>query len=207
MSAKTFDRQTAKFLAVVAENMPELSGDVMQGWIQNPKAMQKVLSNAFCPPEAATAPARMVSIDRTTPFDPAQLLGQRWAIDEQDERSLVLTRIDLSKVRLVDMLEKDENRIKGEGKLARLKQAGHLRLDAKIFQTLWENQLLIPKSWKERTNGNVTFIFFDGTILRDPFGDRGVLYLYWDVGRWDWDCYWLEGDWDAHDPSAVLASI
>ena len=54
MTAKTYDRQTAKFLAVVGENMPELSGDVMQGWIQNPKAVQKALSNAFCPPGAAT---------------------------------------------------------------------------------------------------------------------------------------------------------
>ena len=53
MAAKTYDRQTAKFLAVVGENMPELSGDVMQEWIQNPKAVQKILSNAFCPPEAA----------------------------------------------------------------------------------------------------------------------------------------------------------
>jgi len=39
---------------VVGENMPELSGDVMQGWIQNPKAVQKALSNAFCPPEATS---------------------------------------------------------------------------------------------------------------------------------------------------------
>ncbi len=52
MIAKTYDRQTAKFLAVVGENMPELSGDVMQGWIQNPKGVQKVLKEAFCPPEA-----------------------------------------------------------------------------------------------------------------------------------------------------------
>ncbi|MFA4999001.1 MAG: hypothetical protein WC514_03200 [Candidatus Paceibacterota bacterium] len=55
MVAKTYDRQTAKFLAVVGENMPELSGDVMQGWIQNPKAVQKALSKAFCPPEATTS--------------------------------------------------------------------------------------------------------------------------------------------------------
>lgn len=54
MIVKTFDRQTAKFLAVVGENMPELSGDLMQGWIQNPRAVQKVLSNAFCPPKIAT---------------------------------------------------------------------------------------------------------------------------------------------------------
>ena len=47
--AKTYDRQTAKFLAVVGENMPELSGDVMQGWIQNPKALQKILAKVLCP--------------------------------------------------------------------------------------------------------------------------------------------------------------
>lgn len=52
MMAKTFDRQTAKFLAVVGENMPEISGDVMQGWIENPKSIQRVLKIAFCPPEA-----------------------------------------------------------------------------------------------------------------------------------------------------------
>ncbi|HUW71901.1 MAG TPA: hypothetical protein VMV66_01755 [Candidatus Humimicrobiaceae bacterium] len=55
MAAKTYDRQTAKFLAVVGENMPELSGDTMQRWIQDPKAVQKALYNAFCSPEAATS--------------------------------------------------------------------------------------------------------------------------------------------------------
>jgi len=52
MTTKTYDRQTAKLLAVIGENMPELSGDVMQGWIENPKSVQKVLKEAFCPPEA-----------------------------------------------------------------------------------------------------------------------------------------------------------
>lgn len=55
-TAKTYDRQTATFLAVVGQNMPELSGDVMQGWIENPKALQKAL-RVLCPPEAtASAP-------------------------------------------------------------------------------------------------------------------------------------------------------
>ncbi len=55
-TAKTYDRQTASFLAVVGQNMPELSGDVMQGWIENPKALQKAL-RVLCPPEAtASAP-------------------------------------------------------------------------------------------------------------------------------------------------------
>ena len=55
-AAKTYDRQTAKFLARVRENMPELPSDIMQGWIDNPKAMQKALRSAFCPPETTTAP-------------------------------------------------------------------------------------------------------------------------------------------------------
>ncbi len=52
MSQKTYDRQTAKFLAIVGENMPELSGDVMQGWIENPKSLQKALKDSLCPPES-----------------------------------------------------------------------------------------------------------------------------------------------------------
>lgn len=47
----TYDRQTAKFLSVVGENMPEMLGDVMQSWIENPEAVQKVLFDAFCLPE------------------------------------------------------------------------------------------------------------------------------------------------------------
>ncbi|HSX24540.1 MAG TPA: hypothetical protein VLG69_01080, partial [Candidatus Andersenbacteria bacterium] len=45
----SYDRDTAQFLAVVAQNMPEISGDVMQGWIQNPKALQNAL-RVLCPP-------------------------------------------------------------------------------------------------------------------------------------------------------------
>lgn len=186
--------------------MPEISGDVMQGWIQNPGAVQKVLKEAFCPPDVVNKPA-IISIDRTIPFDPVKFLGQDWGIEEQDERSLSLAQVDLSKVQLVNVLKKGEGWIKGEEKLARLKRAGYLRLDAKIFQTLREDQSLIPDSWKKRTSGNTTFIFFDGTILRGPNGNRGVLSLYWGDGRWDWNSYWLEHGWLADGPSAVLASI
>jgi hypothetical protein len=51
LTAKTYDRQTATFLAMVGQNMPEISGDVMQGWIENQKALQKALRTALCPPE------------------------------------------------------------------------------------------------------------------------------------------------------------
>lgn len=47
----TYHKQTAKLISVVAENMPELPDEVMQGWIENPKAVRKILS-AFAPPES-----------------------------------------------------------------------------------------------------------------------------------------------------------
>ena len=43
MTTKTYDGQTARFLASVATCMPPLSGDVMQGWIDNPQGLKKIL--------------------------------------------------------------------------------------------------------------------------------------------------------------------
>lgn len=149
---------------------------------------------------------KIISIDRTVPFSPAEFLDQGWTIDEQDERSLALTQVDFGKVRLEHMLKRGESLIKGEKKLKRLKKAGHIRLDAKVFQTLWENQALIPESWKEKTYGNTTFIFFDGTILRRPSGRRYVLSLYWNDGQWDWHRNGLEYHWNIYYPSVILAS-
>ena len=128
------------------------------------------------------------------------------SIEEQDERALVITEVDLSKIRLETTLKPGETPVIGEERLKRLKKAGHIRLDAKVFQTLWENQSLIPEKWKEKTNGNTTYIFFDGTVLRDPDGDRYALCLYWYDGEWYWYYDWLDVDFGASYPSAVLAS-
>ncbi len=65
-AAKTYDRQTAKFLARVCENMPEMSGDIMERWIDNPKAIQEALHNAFCPPETAIVPREFKTWKKVT---------------------------------------------------------------------------------------------------------------------------------------------
>jgi hypothetical protein len=151
---------------------------------------------------------RVINIDRSIPFDPKTFIGDGWSIEEQDERAIALTEIDLTEVMFDSILEKGEKSIKGEDKLKRLKEkTNRIRLDAGIFKTLWENQILIPEKWKEKTNGNTTYIFFDGTVLRNSDGSRYVLCLYWDDREWDWDYYWLGYDWHANDPSAVLASV
>lgn len=146
-----------------------------------------------------------VKIDRSIPFDPKPFIDDEWTIEEQDERSLALTEIELTEVMFDSTLKRGEKSIKGEDKLKRLKEkTNRIRLDAGIFKTLWENQILIPEKWKKQTNGNMTFIFFDGTILRGFDGERSILYLYWSCGRWDWGYDWLEDDRSADDPSAVL---
>jgi len=147
----------------------------------------------------------VITIDRSVPFDSA-FVGEGWKVldDETDTRSIALTELDLSKVRFETMLQDGETSIKGEEKLKRLKKKGHIRLDAKIFQALWENKHLIPESWKEKINGNIRFIYFDGTVLQDSNGDRYVLYLDWDDGKWSWNVYWLDSRWFVYGPSAVL---
>lgn len=143
--------------------------------------------------------ATIITIDRTQPFDPVNFLGKGWSIEEQDERSLVLAKIDIAKVFLATA-QGDEN-------LRRRKEAGHIRLDAKVFQTLWENQTKIPESWKSETNGSATWICFNGTVFRGPGGERCVLSLFWSAGWWHWGRSVFVGGWLAFYPSAVLASI
>ena len=153
---------------------------------------------------------KVVKIDRSQPFNPTEFMEEKgWTIKEQDKRSLAFTDLDLTKVQFKTMFKDGESSITGDEKLSRLKAAGHIRLDAKVFQTLWENKKLIPESWKKKIDGKVHYIFFDGTILRSPYGDRCVLSLCWRRrygGMWCWAYRWLISDWDHGSPSAVLAS-
>lgn len=141
-------------------------------------------------------------------FNPAEFIGAGWNIitDETDARSIALTELDLTKVQQMTMLKDGETFIQGEEKLKRLKASDYIRLDADIFLTLWENQHLIPESWKEKVNGNTRYIFFDGTILRISDGDRCALCLYWGGGAWSWFVSWLDNGWLGNNPSAVLVS-
>jgi hypothetical protein len=45
----TMSYQVAKLIARVAENLPDMSEAVMQGWIENPKGLQEFLTG-LCPP-------------------------------------------------------------------------------------------------------------------------------------------------------------
>lgn len=162
----------------------------------------------------------IIPIDRSISFNPEKFLGRRgWTIwrgssdcydrdgeEEQDSRSLAITELDLSKIQLVTTIREDESTVNGEENLRRLREANHICLDAKIFQTLWENKILIPPLFKELTNGDITYIFFNGTTLCHPIGGRFVLYLCFLKGEWRWNYGLLGGDLSVRSLSAVLVS-
>ena len=87
-----------------------------------------------------------------------------------------------------------------------LKNSNYIRLDADVFITLWENQHVIPESWKEKVDGKIRYILFNGTVLSDLRGNRNILYLCWRDARWRCGVCWLALDWDASRLSAVLES-
>lgn len=201
--------QSHTAISILANNVDwsSLDTETLQWVINNPKIagahFTAFLKNGG---RIIIGEPKVIPIDRSKPFDPVAFLGEGWKIEEQDERSLALTEVNLADVEFKTMLEGRETLVKGETKLERLKKTGNIRLDAKVLQTLWENQILIPERWKEQTNGNTTHVFFDGTVLRNPSGGRVVLCLYWIGGRWDWGLDWLSCVWGGSNSSAVLAS-
>lgn len=162
----------------------------------------------------------ILSIDRFKSFNPAKFIGAGWSIwrgpadgnglvgkEERDYRSSTLTHLDLSNVQLATCLKPNERAMTGKERIKRLKTDGRVRLDENVFKTFWENQALIPSRFKERVNGKIQFIFFDGVELRSPLGGRCTLCLYFGGdGAWGWDCHWPGLDRDVRSPSAVLAS-
>jgi hypothetical protein len=170
----------------------------------------------------------ILPIDRSKPLDSQALIDAtgyfdedffecfpeaifEWSVDEEDERSLALSELDLTKVILEPTLESDDF-AEGQEVLKRLKDKGYVRLDVKILKSLWENRHLIPETWKGRTDSGNNCIYFYGTILRDRVsGSRWVFFLKWvgsssDSGFWDMDCRNLNYDFESNDLGAVLAS-
>jgi hypothetical protein len=74
-------------------------------------------------------------------------------------------------------------------------------LNACVLDYLLAHPDLIPESWKGKV------VFFWGTIYRSADGGLYVRCLYWDGGRWSWDCLWLGLDWHGGHPAAALASV
>jgi hypothetical protein len=120
----------------------------------------------------------IISIDRTAPFDPVKSLGQGSTIEEQDERSLLLTKVDLDKIRLVSCLFPGETKIDGFERGERLIAGVYTRLDVGISDAIWKNKHHIPEHWQKETEGCPTYICFDGTIMRQYNSGNEAIVKY-----------------------------
>ncbi len=148
----------------------------------------------------------LLSIDRTKPFDPIDFITEGWKIEEEDERSLALSEVDLITIQLGAMPVGVETSAKDKTWLEQLNGTGNTCLDAKVFQTIWDNKKLIPEYWKKQTNGQPTYILFVGTLLEYIHGKgrRWSLALYWEGSDWRWTVYLVDRDLDLNHFPAVL---
>lgn len=107
--------------------------------------------------------------------------GYRISYDEVDVRSMSLIDIDLTKVQLVTMLTEGEEELSKEENFRRLKESGHILLDADIIGTLLgKNEYRIPESWKGVVDHWTRyFINFYGTPLRDQDNELATPCMYY----------------------------
>jgi hypothetical protein len=100
--------------------------------------------------------------------------------------------------------QKDGRSLTGHSLQPRLQSLA--TLDPRILDVLFENQHLIPESWKMDENGRTRFIFFWGAGYRDSEGSLYVRDLYWSGGAWNRGCRWLDYRWFGRYSAAVSAS-
>lgn len=200
-----------EFVSCVVKNLVNVPEDVMDGWVQNPKALQKVLTDALCPPiiqngaRAVIVASNVLKLVDT--FNHAEFLGKDWEVVDCDEREDSLTEVNWSKVNYENCLKEGESSITGEEKLKRLKIKGKLRFGGRAFFSLWKDYQekgeasVLEQLYKTK---RITYVDFFGLVFQAPGGYRGVLYLYRSGdGRWDWYYCWLAYVWYYRDLSAV----
>ena len=133
-------------------------------------------------------------------FDAPVFMGDGWSAEEEDERAERLPAIDVSSIALINCLKKGEDLPTGEHCLKLLKETPYLRLGGRAFLALWEDQSAIPEHWK----APLTFVYFDGLILKHRNGNRYSLYLSWHDDTWHWYAAWLGNTRSASSTSAVV---
>lgn len=137
-----------------------------------------------------------------------------WSIRPEDQIKGVKNTGTLEIVDLVRQVvfhlspnQKDGKVIEGHKLRKELEKNKVPVLNACVLDYLLLHPELIPEDWKKDENGNTRFIYFWGTVFRGADGGLYVRCLFWYGGAWDWDCLYLDDDWDVQNPSAILASV
>lgn len=189
---------TDEKLGAVARRQNDLFRRVREGTLPADavlRALQDVIEGNF---DAIPAGSRRIIDYDVTPYIP-----DGWKIEEHKKGGEI--EFDASRITLhLDEGQKDGRTIVGNELRKRL--ADKPVLNACVLDHLLANTNLIPEAWKTNEDGSTRYTFFWGTIYRDEDGDLCVRCLYWGDGQWYWCSNWLDREWDAEDPAAILAS-
>lgn len=208
LSVFTIIRDTFKEMQVGIEIIPWLVGDGREYFVEK---FLKPLGTEFLSTrriEVLSETVIMVNLDVAPklPFNGAQIeenKGGDWVKIEKRKDGLY---VDGRKIILyLSERQKDGKVIRGH-KL-REEVSGKPVLHPNILDALLEHTHLIPEEWKKNADGKIIFIFFWAVIFRDPSdGNLYVRSLYFRGGQWYSNYFWLDNDWNGHNPSALLAS-
>jgi hypothetical protein len=143
------------------------------------------------------------------PFDGAEVVKHEGkGIVEIELRSDDNLYIDGKKVVLhLSEHQMGDKRIIGHELRKGLESGEQVLLNSNVLDYLYDHPELFPEHWKKDESGETRYIFFWGSIFRDP--SDGFLYvrcLYWDDGRRYRYYRWLGHDWYRQYPSAFVAS-
>ncbi len=197
-------RQLMKFISVLVDCLPEMAAEIMQGWIENPSGLKKVLKQALCPPEEVSAGFCVwrVTTRHIVDLDADPFVPEGWKVEEHIKGGQF--EFDPSKVVLHLDDEQKGGLIEGSKLCKKLK--GQLAYNANLLEFYLAHPHLIPEEWKGKGKGEVKLIFFWGTIYRDSDGYLCVRHLVWSRGRWIWHYGWLHDSFNFFTPAAVSAS-
>ncbi|MEK7611768.1 MAG: hypothetical protein AAB407_00230 [Patescibacteria group bacterium] len=141
-------------------------------------------------------------VDHVVDCDVDPMIPDGWKIEDHQKGGQ--WKWDPAKVNLfLSDPQKEGKTIRGTELRKQLQ--GQPVLNACVLDYLLAHPYLIPEDWKQDDKGRTRYTFFWGTIYRHSNGNLGVRYLYWDGGRWDWSCRWLDDGWDGQDPAALRA--
>ncbi len=119
-----------------------------------------------------------------------------------------LESIEISKLALHLEPEQKKGSIKGKALQSRMHNKG---LGSNVLEYLLHHPKEIPEKWKEKTNGQPTWIYFWGTKVLNVFNRNDiqpyVCYLAWDGKRWDWHVSHIPSqEFTENHPAAVLSA-
>lgn len=149
----------------------------------------------------------VITIDRSTPFDPSKFLGTPGfeVCGEEDPRSLAITELHTAKLRLVHDLYPEDIPLFTYQRVQRLWKDGYILPDGKILEALKTHDAF-PESWKKEHPrwGGPMSIHFDGTPIRSSWdGRKFCLYAIFNPVQKFWETPYL-GPWAGLQPAAVI---